>query len=146
MFSYSTVIVFVSFLYIDALRESTVRVCQCCSLQSFALNACPGSCVLTLHSSLTHITCTLSLSIEATPAIISSTQSNELIAFILGLLCGSMIIRHEGWFVPDHIEESPEGGREGVGLRSPKQSHVGPGLADVIERGKSVIEEHAKRN
>ncbi len=34
---------------------------------------------------------------------------------------------------PDHIKETPEGSRQSVGLWSPEQSHVGPGLAHIIE-------------
>lgn len=35
--------------------------------------------------------------------------------------------------LPDHIKETPEGSRQGVGLWGPEQSNMGPGFADVIE-------------
>lgn len=40
---------------------------------------------------------------------------------------------------PDQIKETPEGRWEGVGLGSPEESNVGPGLAHVIEGGQGII-------
>lgn len=35
--------------------------------------------------------------------------------------------------LPDQIKETPEGSWKGVGLRSPEESNMGPGLAHVIK-------------
>lgn len=47
---------------------------------------------------------------------------------------------------PDHIKETPEGGWKGVGLRSPEQSHMGPGLAHVIEGREGIVQDHPHRD
>lgn len=45
---------------------------------------------------------------------------------------------------PDHLEQAPERGRDGVGLRGPEQGEVRPGLLGVVEGGQRVIEVHAQ--